>query len=53
MGKMNRTKRFAAKKRILNPKDKRLKLNNEKYKKKELEELAKNNVTKDIQIKEL
>lgn len=53
MGKMNRSKKFAAKKRILNPKDKRLKQNNEKFKKKELEELSKNNITRDIQIKEL
>lgn len=50
---MRRTKKFAAVKRTLNPKDKRIKGNTEKYKKKELAELEKNQVTKDIDIKEL
>ena len=40
-------------KRIINPNDKRLKENAEKFKKKELDELSKNNVTKDLEIKEL
>ena len=53
MGKMRRAKKFALKKRILNPNDKRLKENAEKLKKKELKELSKNNVTKDLEIKEL
>ena len=53
MGKMRRAKKFALKKRILNPNDKRLKENAEKLKEKELKELSKNNVTKDLEIKEL
>ena len=36
MGKTNKTKKFAKIKRTLNPKDKRIKLNQEKLKKKEL-----------------
>ena len=53
MGKMRRTKKFAAKKRIINPNDKRIKENQDKLKQKEQEELSKNNVTRDLDIKEM
>ena len=53
MGKTKKTKKFAKIKRILNPKDKRLKTINESLKKKEQLENSKNNITKDLEIKEL
>ena len=53
MGKMRRTKKFAAKKRIINPNDKRIKENQDKLKQKEQEALSKNNVTRDLDIKEM
>ena len=53
MGKTKKTKKFAKIKRILNPKDKRLKSINESLKKKEQLENSKNNITKDLEIKEL
>lgn len=53
MGKKLRAKKFAAVKRTLNPKDKRIKLNQDKYKKKEKIKNTQNNVTKDLDIREL
>ena len=53
MGKMRRTKKFAAKKRIINPNDKRIKENQDRLKQKEQEALSKNNVTRDLDIKEM
>jgi hypothetical protein len=55
MGKTRRTKKFAEKKRILNPKDSRLKKNREKFKEKEEKKnkMLKNKVNEEIQIKEL
>ena len=53
MGKTKKTKKFAKIKRILNPKDKRVKSINESLKKKEQLENSKNNITKDLEIKEL
>lgn len=55
MGKMNRTKKFAAKKRLINPKDQRIKLNQEKLKEAEMKKLdeTRNQVLKDIKVKEI
>ena len=39
MAKKNKTKKFAKIKRILNPKDKRIKENQEKIKKKEIQQI--------------
>ena len=53
MGKTNKTKKFAKIKRTINPKDKRIKENQEKLKKKELALQKKEKVNSDIEIKEL
>ena len=53
MGKTNKAKKFAKIKRTLNPKDKRIKANQEKLKKKELALQKKEKVNSDIEIKEL
>ena len=52
MGKTNKAKKFAKIKRTLNPKDKRIKENQEKLKKKELALKKKEKVNSDIEIKE-
>ncbi len=55
MGKTRRTKKFAEKKRLINPKDSRIKKNQEKFKEKEkkIEKSLKNKVNDDLEIKEL
>ena len=55
MGKMKKTKKFAATKRMINPKDQRIKVNQDKLKKKELlkDEDRKNQVLKEFKIKEI
>ena len=55
MGKTNKAKKFAKIKRTINPKDKRIKENQEKMKKKELEKIKKDKdkINQDIQIREL
>jgi hypothetical protein len=55
MGKTRQTKKFAAKKRILNPKDGRLNKNKEKFKQKEKKIIKslKEKVNEDLDIKEL
>ena len=54
MGKTRRTKKFAAKKRLINPKDSRIKKNAEKIEKeKKVKDLAKDKVNGGMQIKEL
>ena len=53
MGKTKKAKKFAKIKRTLNPKDKRIKENQEKLKKKELALQKKEKVNEDIVIKEL
>ncbi len=55
MGKQNRAKKFAAKKRVLNPKDSRIKANQNKLKEKEEKKNKelKEKVTQDLQIKEM
>jgi hypothetical protein len=55
MGKMKRTKKFAAKKRLINPKDSRIKKNQEKFKEKEqkIVKSLKEKVNEDMQIKEM
>jgi U3 small nucleolar RNA-associated protein 24 len=55
MGKTRRTKKFAAKKRLINPKDSRIKKNAEKIQEKEKKEkdLTKNKVNEGLQVKEL
>jgi hypothetical protein len=55
MGKMRQTKKFAAKKRILNPKDSRIKKNQEKLKEKEEKKIKslKDKVNEGMEIKEL
>jgi hypothetical protein len=55
MGKMRKAKKFAAKKRILNPKDTRIKKNQEKAKEKESKIIKslKDRVSEDIQVKEV
>lgn len=52
---MRRTKKFAAKKRILNPKDSRIKQNQEKLKEREkkINDKLKDKVNEDLEIKEL
>jgi hypothetical protein len=55
MGKTRRTKKFAEKKRILNPNDTRIKKNIEKFKEKEqkIQKAIKNKVHEDLEVKEL
>ena len=55
MGKTKRAKKFAEKKRMLNPKDGRIKKNQEKFKEKEqkIVKSLKEKVNEDLQIKEL
>ena len=53
MGKTNKTKKFAKIKRTLNPNDKRIKQNQEKYKKLELKEKKENKIEKEFDIKEI
>ncbi len=55
MGKTRRTKKFAATKRLLNPKDSRIKKNQEKFKEKEQQivKSLKNKVNEDLEIKEM
>jgi U3 small nucleolar RNA-associated protein 24 len=53
MGKSNKTKKFAKIKRTLNPNDKRIKQNQEKYKKLELKEKKENKIEKEFDIKEI
>jgi hypothetical protein len=55
MGKMRRTKKFASKKRLINPKDSRIKKNQEKFKEKEkkIEKKLKDKVNADLELKEL
>lgn len=53
MGKTRRTKKFAAKKRIINPHDKRIKANTAQFKQRELKARETNNVTRDLDIKEM
>ena len=55
MGKMKRTKKFAAKKRLINPKDSRLKANRDKFKEKEqkIVKSLKEKVNDDLEIKEM
>lgn len=55
MGKQNRAKKFAAKKRLLNPKDSRIKANQKKFKEKEEQKKIKlkEKVNEDLQIKEM
>jgi|LauGreDrversion4_2_1035121.scaffolds.fasta_scaffold1780492_2 hypothetical protein len=55
MGKQNRAKKFAAKKRVLNPKDSRIKSNQSKLKEKEQKKNndLKDKVNQDLQIKEM
>jgi hypothetical protein len=55
MGKTRRTKKFAEKKRLINPKDSRIKKNVEKFKEKEAKVMKslKNKVHEDLEIKEL
>lgn len=55
MGKMRRTKKFAMKKRIISPKDARLKKNTEKLKEKEQKTIKalKDKVNDDIDIKNM
>ncbi len=55
MGKQNRAKKFAAKKRLLNPKDSRIKANQQKLKEKEQKKIKilKEKVNEDLQVKEM
>jgi hypothetical protein len=55
MGKMRRTKKFALKKRILNPKDTRIKKNAEKSKEKaqKIIKSIKEKVNEDLEVKEM
>ena len=55
MGKTRRTKKFAAKKRLINPKDSRIKKNAEKIQEKEKKQkdLTKDKVNDGMQVKEL
>jgi hypothetical protein len=55
MGKTRRTKKFAEKKRLLNPNDSRIKKNVEKLKEKEQKIIKsiKNKVHEDVEVKEL
>lgn len=55
MGKMKRTKKFAEKKRLINPKDQRIKKNQEKLKEKEmdLQKKRENHVNAHIKVKEI
>ncbi len=53
MGKSNKTKKFAKIKRTLNPKDKRIKQNQEKYKQLELKNKNDNIISKEFDIKEI
>lgn len=55
MSKMNKAKKFAKKKRLLNPNDSRLKKNEEKQKIKEKKKLdsLKNKVHEHIEVKEM
>jgi hypothetical protein len=55
MGKMRRAKKFAEKKRLLNPKDSRIKANQEKFKEKEqkIVKSLKEKVNEGMQIKEM
>ncbi len=55
MGKMRRTKKFAEKKRMINPKDGRIKKNQEKFKEKEQKKVKKlkDKVVDELEIKEL
>ena len=55
MGKTRRTKKFAEKKRLINPKDSRIKKNQEKLKEKEqkIVKALKNKVNDDLEVKEL
>ena len=55
MGKTRRTKKFAAKKRLLNPNDSRIKKNAENIQEKEKKEkdLTKDKVNEGMEVKEL
>ena len=53
MGKSNKTKKFAKIKRTLNPKDKRIKQNQEKYKQLELKKNKDIIISKEFDIKEI
>ena len=55
MGKMKRTKKFAATKRLLNPKDSRIKVNRDKFKEKEQKKVKvlKEKVNEGLEIKEM
>lgn len=55
MGKMRRTKKFAEKKRLLNPKDGRIKKNQQVLKEKEQKKIKvlKEKVNEDLQVKEM
>ena len=53
MGKSNKTKKFAKIKGTLNPKDKRIKQNQEKYKQLELKNKNDNIISKEFDIKEI
>lgn len=55
MGKTRKTKKFAAKKRLINPKDGRIKKNQDKLKENEqkIQKAKTNKVNEDLEIKEL
>ena len=55
MSKMNKAKKFASKKRLLNPNDSRIKKNEDKLKVKETKKLnsLKNKVHENIEVKQL
>jgi hypothetical protein len=55
MGKTKRAKQFAAKKRLLNPKDGRINKNRERFKEKEQKKVKalKEKVNEDLKIKEM
>ena len=55
MGKMKKAKKFAQKKRLINPNDSRIKKNEDKQKEKEKKKLdsLKNKVHQNLEIKEL